>query len=858
MANVPDEIANSGLYKRLSVDEDLNTVFKSVRRVVYALAETTNRSVPDFTDHTIRHMDALWGVADKILTADECQQMTPAEAFLLGVGFYLHDIGMAYAATEVAIAELRASRPYRAFLAQLPEADRRSPRSEARALAFAVRVRHADAAMRLALNEIPGTKGRYIFEALSVREEWGAICGELASSHHWDLSRLELTYGPQRDVPLPGNRSGDLLFVASCLRIIDYAHINRDRAVSIDRELRPTLNAESLTHWLAQEHIDGPQRSANELVYRSARAISDVDAWWLYYEMLTGLDLEIRSVKRMLDGGRDDLKRLSIAGVRGASSPGEAAVLIKPDGFLPIEVSLRTGSIERLVELLAGETLYGRNPMAAVRELIQNARDAIMLKAAVATSEAERVTLAIPIRITLNTTSEPPTLEVVDHGIGMSRKVITDYLVSIASDYWSTQFANDFPEIAEKGFQTAGKFGIGFLSVFMLGSDVTVESNRVSEERHSLSLRGVGQRGELRRLTSASGSGTAVRVCLRPSVLDRLQPLPDLISVYAPTLPHALTVEVDGTITEIPVGSLQSLTAQDLEEWVLRAVDILEGANTPASRSRGYSPHFFLFRRFRIPREFDENASWPLGQPEYREGSDRLVASFAGVSLLCSRGLTVQAISTPGFVGVIDLPSTTVDVSRSRAVNADFSAILEKAKESILPTIIENLDFLSKTTMMLDKIKFIARCVDYYSRQVILSSDVPWITHLQIPGTMQMIGSNALLAKLAAARTVFVGYNTGGAGATRKWMEASSVLDSQEIGLSIGSGGQAGPGYRSGSERKIVGSLRTVWQSSPESPLFGTLLTLLAQAWQVNVEILLDQADWTHETDEVYGKFHRP
>ena len=60
-------IVESGLYSRLKEDEELLYGLTSMRSVAISLAETTNRTVPDFTDHTVRHMDALWWVADQVL-----------------------------------------------------------------------------------------------------------------------------------------------------------------------------------------------------------------------------------------------------------------------------------------------------------------------------------------------------------------------------------------------------------------------------------------------------------------------------------------------------------------------------------------------------------------------------------------------------------------------------------------------------------------------------------------------------------------------------------------------------------------------------------------------------------------------
>jgi hypothetical protein len=855
MNELPQLVIQSRLYRRLLDDEDLAGQLRSLRGSVLALAGTTSRTIPDFTDHTVRHMDALWMVAEQVLTPDEISRMTHAEVFLLCCCFYLHDIGMAFAATEDGLQRIKNCDAYRSFMAAIPEPARRDPSQVARGLSFAVRRLHADAAMELATNVVPGSGGRYLIEAGSFREAWATTCGEIASSHHWSLPRLESRLGPQGEVPLPGGRRGDLLFVAACLRIIDYAHINRDRAPTIDRAFRLELDPESLTHWLAQENIDGPVRADAELVYHAAKPISDVDAWWLYYEMLTGLDQEIRFVKKMLDQRREGLKRISLQGVRGASAPEEAAKFIPTAGFLPIDVNLRAGSIERLVELLAGETLYGPNPMAAVRELVQNARDAVLLKAEIATSEAERATLSIPIRVRLDTKSNPPILEIVDHGVGMTRRVMIDYLISIASDYWTTQFPVDFPAVAEKGFKNAGRFGIGFLSVFMLGAEVTVQSNRVSGERNQLSLRGVGRRGEIRQLPSPPGSGTAIRIELRPASLEHIQPLDQLVPIYAPTLPHPISIDVDGALTDYPVGWILALRPDDFQEWVSKALDTMRRQSLPR---RGYSREDlrdiqFVYRRYALGTE-REASQWPLRRPEYVRGTDRLLASFEGESLLCLRGLAIQPVRTPGFTGIIDLDTAALDASRSRTVNADLSGVLEAARQSVAPQVIENLNALGQDGLIVEKMPLIASCVRFYGEKVIMDSDVPWISELRVPGNVELINSKVFLAKVERGKSVFIAFNTGPWTAMKEWVKGTMFSGNTDVAILIDGKDQPTPGYLS----EATGSLIELWEKFPNSPLFAVLIRIVAQAWQTNLQELSAQQNWTQRRDTISGWCCRP
>jgi hypothetical protein len=170
---LPAIVTNSRLFGVLSSDDELLWPLKAMRTVVASLASTTNRSVPTYTDHTVKHMDALWGISDQIITIDESALITPTEAFLLAASFYLHDIGMAYAATTEGLNRIKASEPYKAFLASVPERERELPTSIANGVAIAVRSLHADAARELAVTQIPGTDGIFIFADKFFREAWG-------------------------------------------------------------------------------------------------------------------------------------------------------------------------------------------------------------------------------------------------------------------------------------------------------------------------------------------------------------------------------------------------------------------------------------------------------------------------------------------------------------------------------------------------------------------------------------------------------------------------------------------------------------------------------------------------------------
>jgi len=864
MDDVPNSVVSSGLYRKLQLDQQLLSGVLSLRTTAESLAETIAKTLPAFTDHTIRHMDSLWQVTDRILTSEEMAKLTGGEAFVLACGFYLHDIGMGYACNEEGANRIRSSPQYQALIASAPENERTELAVQAKALAYAIRALHANAAIELVTKPVPGTS-IYLMEPFALREAWGETCGLVAASHNWTIEEVDRRVGSLGNAALPGGRSGDLGYVASILRLVDYAHFGRGRARSIDRALRGPIDADSIVHWLAQQQIDGPERDGADLVYRAAAPIADVDAWWLQYEMLKGLDEEIRTVRRYLDRRRSSEGRLSLQGVRGVTSPEEAAVFVPTSGFLPIEINLRTGSIERLVQLLAGESLYGPEPMAAVRELIQNARDAVMLKAAIASSDFEKASLLIPIRIKLSTSSPVARLEVTDPGIGMTRKVMTDFLISIASDYWSTQFHSDFPNVARKDFEPAGRFGIGFLSVFMLGDSVTVESNRTGGERYTLQLRGVGRRGEIRTSAATSGSGTAVRVQLRQSIVEALKPLDELIRTFAPMLQREIAIEEDGKATSIKPGWLEQLTTDEFCEWTQRASQhLLRGQESRRFR-RSFSYDYDLpmhGRRFFIPSELMWRRSqmsaspWPKEWPEYREKGVRLLAGFNGVVILSLKGIAVQSIPTSGFLGIIDIQSASPDVSRRELADADISDVMKRAREGVRPQITKNLEELGGG-LLVDKQEFIATCVRIYGRAVVLEASLRWISQLKLPGDLELVSCATLRERLSKARSLFIAYGPGPWTAMKHWVAIRRPNPDFDLAVVVDDTSGTGPGYGKYDEEKL-GDLSTLWAECKNSPLFGTILGIAAEAWQISMDDLTTQDGWHHKSNHIWGLFQRP
>lgn len=115
--------------------------------------------------------------------------------------------------------------------------------------------------------------------------------------------------------------------------------------------------------------------------------------------------------------------------------------------------------VTRLLELLV-QDLYGSDPHLTLRELVQNSHDAIVELPPGPTRDAGRIAVEV------NVFTDPYYIEVSDTGAGMSRERMGLNLGAIGD---TTKLGNP---------NTIGRFGIGFLSCFIIANHVEVVSRQ--------------------------------------------------------------------------------------------------------------------------------------------------------------------------------------------------------------------------------------------------------------------------------------------------------------------------------------------------------------------------------------------
>lgn len=546
MNNLPTVIYQSSLW-RTALGEDaslgnaiererLRTSFTSFRERASLLATEIRKDIPDLTVHDVSHLDALWEVSS--LITGSSYLLTPTEGYVLGGAFLLHDLAMSVAATPGGIAALQNDPRWRDLLHNwFQENEQRRPTIEEisdpptsprqYALFNLLRIIHAENAEKLAFYSYQSPSGPlFLIEDTELRQTYGQIIGQIAHSHWWSIEEIEKIFVRIVGAPhwAPADWTVDPLKIACILRTADAAHIDARRAPTFLRAISPVASR-SVPHWTFQEKLNKPYVRDDALVFTSGQAftLQEANAWWLCLETLRMVDRELRSTDALL--ADKSVPRFTAKHVMGVEAPERLATYIKTADWLPINATVHISDLPHIIKSVGGEELYGSRPTVPLRELIQNGSDAVRARR----SYESRDDRFGEIKISLLQEEGAYILCIEDCGIGMSRRVLTDFLLDFGRSFWiSPEMQEELPGLLSSGFEATGKYGIGFFSVFMVADKVAVITRRAdAAKKDTLVLEfgsGVSGRPILRMANTHEqlrDGGTIVRLLLKSSPYEK-------------------------------------------------------------------------------------------------------------------------------------------------------------------------------------------------------------------------------------------------------------------------------------------------------------------------------------------------
>lgn len=269
----------------------------------------------------------------------------------------------------------------------------------------------------------------------------------------------------------------DTRLVAAALRLADILDFDRERTPpSLFHYLLPggedPAENRSVREWAKHLAISNWDIGDDAITFRGR--CPDVVVTHAVHEFCREIGAEISRTRDALkDGGQDWPFRL----------PDKVRADIFPEGeerYLPLRFELDD---DRIYRLLMGNNIYD-TPLAAVRELVQNAVDACRLRDRLTELNNPAVTPSTDRRIVVRYEEpagegERARLIVTDSGTGMDEHILKTYFLKVGDSFYHSQEFNAFRlrlRKAGKDFAPVSDFGIGFLSCFMLADRVVVET----------------------------------------------------------------------------------------------------------------------------------------------------------------------------------------------------------------------------------------------------------------------------------------------------------------------------------------------------------------------------------------------
>ncbi len=525
----------------------LQALNEHMPKIQSILEKGAGDATKDFTLHDADHSFRVAQRMPVLIPEDVLPELSAFELALLLLSAYLHDIGMTpelkrvhsyydYLLTgdtddieESEILEFQEFLDHWSPGLEPPitkEKPTKSDLAQARELiTYFCRDRHND------------WSGEWITENIEDKplgeyQNWRTDLINICKSHHYGYEKLiQSEFDPwiaTNDGAIVNRR-----YLALVLRVADILENDPERTPEILLQHRDIADS-SLIYWYKDHDFrltisSNTQSDKKQLAAyarpRNARHYKAVEDTldFIEQELLLGRRLMEEHRLQKCVGVSEDLPHRwnIVADITKQIEPFENSFVYIDGAFRP--------DTKKVLELLSGVQLYG-DPMVAVRELLQNAFDAVREVIAIERLRQENpgddkweLELGKRFKVELRLEEENGETWLIckDDGIGMSRKIIEAFLL-VSGKSKRPALLQLERKCLQSGFSSnrTGQFGIGVLSYFMIADKLVIETKRhqLSSDMDlngwSFSTEGLGALGQLEAVPAIE-PGTTVRLRLK-------------------------------------------------------------------------------------------------------------------------------------------------------------------------------------------------------------------------------------------------------------------------------------------------------------------------------------------------------
>jgi len=485
-----------------------------------------------YTKHDITHIDSLLETADWLIPEETWGVLTVADALVITLSIYVHDLGMLVTKEEF---DARSQSEFPAFRdGMLADESARGVDLKDRLNAFDsedqehflyeefVRTHHAER-IESWINDtgyerfgVAKTTVNLVQEVLAdldpvLRSDIALV----ARSHHLDDLDDRTKYRVGRSYGNDRQDEANLQYAALILRTADLVHMTRDRTPTVQYLLASPRDPMGQREWRKQRAIRAvkpkPEASGTPTSIEVHARFDEPDGYFALMEYLDYCDSQLKKTQQWAEEANTQEERAKAYKFPWTDIDREQ---IETVNFVRKHFSF-TFDQEKVLELLTGHTLYN-DASVAIREITQNAIDAVRLQ-----EEIQPGSLGSGPNVVIEYDPASRLLRVRDNGVGMTQDRLLNHFLKVgSSSYQSQEFREKHP-----GFASISRFGIGVLSAFMIADEIRVATVAAGEQvGRELVLKSVHGRYLIRDLAPNSevaarlgARGTEIELTLRAS-----------------------------------------------------------------------------------------------------------------------------------------------------------------------------------------------------------------------------------------------------------------------------------------------------------------------------------------------------